>query len=125
MRPLLAAAVIAALASVPSTGGSEGLRPAIVVRRRPTSHDVAVAVRTFQFAPDTVRVRVHSRVVWTNHDEIEHTITSGAPDAKERHFHGVVATRGATYSTALQKPGTYRYFCDRHRFMNGTIIVSH
>ena len=84
----------------------------------------AVSIRTFQFTPDTLRVSASTRVVWTNADEIEHTITSGAPDARDDRFNGVVTTRGAAYSAVFEKPGTYRYFCDRHRFMTGTVIVN-
>ena len=83
-----------------------------------------VSIRTFQFAPDTVRVKAGTRVVWTNSDEIEHTITSGTPDDTTGPFHGVVAKSGATYSATLNEAGTFRYFCDRHRFMNGTVIVT-
>ena len=86
---------------------------------RAVSDDVAVAIRTFQFAPDTVRVKVGARVAWTNHDDIEHTVTSGTPDERTGPFRGVVPKSGATYSAILKAPGTYRYFCDRHRFMNG------
>ena len=123
MRTLLAAAAIAAVAIGPS-GRLRTTPPDDLVRHRSTSDDATVTIRTFQFTPDTMRVRAGMRVVWTNSDEIEHTITLGAPDAKDNRFHGVVALRGATYSAVLQEPGTYRYFCDRHRFMNGTVIVS-
>ena len=92
-------------------------------RDRPAP-DATVSIRTFQFAPDTLRVKAGTRVVWTNTDEIEHTITSGTPDTRDDRFNGVVATRGATYSAVLKEAGTYRYFCDRHRFMNGTVIVN-
>ena len=57
-------------------------------------------------------------------DEIEHTITSGTPDSRDGRFDGVVDKRGATYSAVLERAGTYRYFCDRHRFMTGTVIVN-
>ena len=86
--------------------------------------DVAVSIRTFQFAPDTVRVAAGTRVVWTNADDIEHTITSDTTAARDGRFNGVVSKRGATYSAVMMKAGTYRYFCDRHRFMNGTVIVN-
>jgi plastocyanin len=62
--------------------------------------------------------------VWTNDDDIEHTITSGMADDTKGPFHGVIAKRGATYSAVLNEPGAFRYFCDRHRFMNGTVIVT-
>ena len=86
--------------------------------------DAAIAIRTFQFAPDTLRVKAGTRVIWTNDDDIEHTITSGTPDDSTGPFHGVAAKRGATYSAVLNEAGTFRYFCDRHRFMNGTVIVT-
>jgi plastocyanin len=89
-----------------------------------TSDDAGVSIRTFQFAPDTVRVKAGTRVVWTNDDDIEHTITSGMADDTKGPFHGVIAKRGATYSAVLNEPGAFRYFCDRHRFMNGTVIVT-
>lgn len=118
MRNLVAVTTLAALASVVRVPATRALA------RREPGGDAAVAIRTFQFAPDTVRVRAGTRVLWRNDDEIEHTITSGTPDTEDGRFHGVVAKRGATFSAELEKPGTYRYFCDRHRFMNGTVIVS-
>ena len=88
------------------------------------SADAGVSIKTFQFAPDTARVKAGTRVVWTNNDDIEHTITSGTPDDTKGPFHGVVAKSGATYSAVLNEAGTFRYFCDRHRFMTGTVIVT-
>ena len=123
MRTLPVAAVLAAIASS-SSGHVPTASSHDLVRQRSSAGDAVVAIRTFQFAPDTVRIRSGSRVTWINRDEIEHTITSGAPDATDNRFHGVVAMRGATHSAVLQEPGTYQYFCDRHRFMTGTIIVS-
>jgi plastocyanin len=123
MRTLVAIATIAA-----AVGGILHASSRDVVARVPPREsvpsDAAVSIRTFQFAPDTLRVKVGTRVVWTNADEIEHTITSGTPDTRDRRFNGVVAKRGASYSAVLKEAGTYRYFCDRHRFMNGTVIVN-
>ena len=39
----------------------------------------AVEVRTFQYREKAIEVRLGTRVVWTNRDQIEHTITSGRP----------------------------------------------
>jgi plastocyanin len=124
MRTLLSLSLLALLSAAAADGADH--RPGIDPSRSRAreSATVDVAIRTFQFAPDTLRARAGVRVVWTNDDEIEHTITSGTPDARDGHFHGVVAKRGATYSAALDRPGTYRYFCDRHRFMNGTVIIT-
>ena len=119
MKPLVAAAaLVAAIAAMPHAA------PRAEARSVTVAADASVSNRTFQFAPDTLRVKAGTRVVWTNTDEIEHTITSGTPDTRDDRFNGVVATRGATYSAVLKEAGTYRYFCDRHRFMNGTVIVN-
>jgi plastocyanin len=91
---------------------------------RAANVDVAVVIRTFQYAPDTLRVPQSTRVVWSNGDEIEHTVTSGDAGKPDGHFNGVVEKRGATYAATLEKAGTYSYFGDRHRFMQGTIIVT-
>lgn len=111
---------VTALALAASVNGSSGTAMHHVVH----GHDASIAIRTFQFAPDTLRVKGGTRVVWTNADEIEHTITSGTPEKPDRRFGGVVDKRGASYTATIEEPGTYAYFCDRHRFMNGTVIVS-
>jgi plastocyanin len=128
MRPLIAITALTALtvlvgAHAPASAGIAG------DSAQGPAHDhvgveATVSIRTFQFSPDTLRVKVGTRVVWSNLDEIEHTITSGTPDSADGRFNGVVDRRGATYSAVPRNAGTYRYFCDRHRFMNGTVIVS-
>jgi plastocyanin len=41
---------------------------------------VEVTVRTFTFGPKVLEIAPGATVVWTNADDIEHTVTSGAPD---------------------------------------------
>ena len=119
MRPLIVLAAIAA-----SLGSMSHDAPLGGGAHTAARTDAAVTIRTFQFAPDTLRVTAGTRVVWTNADEIEHTVTSGTLDARDDRFDSVVPKRGATYSAVFEKPGTYRYFCERHRFMSGTVIVN-
>jgi plastocyanin len=120
VRTLVAFTTIAATAGSLLLGGSHPHSTTLL----DASADASVSIRAFQFVPDTLRVEVGTKVSWTNTDEIEHTITSGTPDARDGGFNGVVDKRGATYTRVLGKAGTYRYFCDRHRFMNGTVIVN-
>ena len=72
--PMLSATALAFCALVVSS-----LRGNAPDARGSARADATVAIRTFQFAPDTLRVKAGTRVVWTNADEIEHTITSGTP----------------------------------------------
>jgi plastocyanin len=86
--------------------------------------DAVVEVRTFQFRDKAIEIPVGTRVVWTNQDQIEHTVTSGAPDSTNGVFNAKLAGPGATFSFTFTKAGTYRYFCDRHHFMRGEIRVT-
>jgi len=88
MRTLVAFTTIAATAASLLLGGS---RPNSIDFRESESADVTVSIRTFQFAPDTLHVKVGTKVVWMNGDEVEHTITSGTPDAPS-HQHQQPAT---------------------------------
>ena len=83
-----------------------------------------VELRTFQFAPDTLRVSVGTKVVWTNQDEIEHTVTAGTPSERDPAFNAVLKTKGSTTQRTFDKAGTFTYFCDRHQFMRGSITVT-
>jgi manganese oxidase len=87
-------------------------------------NDAAVEIRTFQYREKAIEVPVGTRVLWTNRDQIEHTITSGAPDSTDAAFNARLAGPGATFSYTFTKAGTYRYFCDRHHFMRGEIRVT-
>ena len=89
-----------------------------------TREPVRVEVRTFQFAPDTLRVSVGTTVRWTNQDDIEHTVTAGSPSERDAAFNATLANKGATAEKQFDRTGTFTYFCDRHQFMRGTITVT-
>ena len=88
------------------------------------TRDTVVSIRTFQFRPVSLVVPAGTRVVWSNADDIEHTVTSGLPDSASGSFNGSVKTPGATFAHTFLRPGTYAYFCDRHHFMRGEIRVT-
>jgi plastocyanin len=83
-----------------------------------------VAVRTFAFRPARLDVKAETAVVWTNEDEIEHTVTAGTPEATDSLFHLVLSQKGANAAFTFEKPGTYAYHCARHPFMRGEIHVT-
>jgi plastocyanin len=82
-----------------------------------------VVIRLFQYQPQTLTIAPGTTVVWTNEDEIHHTVTSGTPDKPGGPLNGVLETQGSTYSYRFDIPGVYPYFCDYHNSMMGTIIV--
>lgn len=85
------------------------------------SGTVQIAYRNIAIAPDTVRVKVGSKLVWTNYDEVEHNVTSeGGP----QHFASKNFGEGATFSIVANKPGVIHYECTNHpATMNGTVEV--
>jgi plastocyanin len=83
-----------------------------------------VNVQLFQFRPVTIAVSAGTRVTWTNHDDIEHTVTAGAPDKPDGGFDVTLGGEGATASADFSKPGTYTYFCKRHQHMRGEVKVN-
>ena len=83
-----------------------------------------VEIRTFQFAPDTVKVGVGTKVTWINRDDIEHTVTTGTPDGRDGTLDAVLRAKGDSVSRTFERAGTWTWFCDRHQFMRGVITVT-
>jgi plastocyanin len=94
-------------------------------RVSPPNHEPAsVEIKTFQFAPDTLRIHVGTRVRWVNRDDIEHTVTAGSPEKRDPLFDHKLTPKGGAIEITFDHPGTFVYFCDRHQFMRGALTVT-
>jgi plastocyanin len=84
----------------------------------PAPATAQVAIDNFTFTPATITVSPGTKVTWTNHDDIPHTVTStsGAFDSK-------AIDTDASFSFVFTTPGTYPYFCEIHPHMTGQVIV--
>jgi plastocyanin len=78
----------------------------------------------YSFDPAVITVTVGTTVVWTNKDNVSHTVTSdtGLFDS------GLLANAG-TFSFTFAQAGTYPYYCRPHggpggTGMSGKIIVT-
>ena len=78
----------------------------------------SVAIEKFAFAPKEITVVPGTTVVWTNHDETPHTVSSPgngfvskAMDTDDR----------VEYTFASE--GDFSYFCTLHPFMTGIVHV--
>ncbi len=85
------------------------------------SGTVQIAYRNIAIAPDTVRLKAGSKLVWTNYDGVEHNVTSeGGP----QRFASKNFGEGGTFSIVANRPGVIHYECTNHpATMNGTIEV--
>jgi plastocyanin len=78
-----------------------------------------VGIDNFTFSPPVLTIAKGTRVTWTNHDDIPHTVTN-AQDPKMR---SPVLDTDETYSLTFDKPGTYGFFCSLHPHMQSQVIV--
>jgi plastocyanin len=88
-----------------------------------SSETLAADIKTFQFQPKVIEVHAGAAVTWTNQDNIEHTITSGTPEAPDGAFASEPFGKGKSFTAAFDRPGEYAYFCSRHKSMHGTVKV--
>jgi plastocyanin len=78
----------------------------------------AVSIENFNFTPADLTVPAGTTVVWTNHDDVEHTVT-----ASDNSFGSSSIQTDGQFSFTFSKPGTYSYFCAIHPFMTGKVTV--
>jgi plastocyanin len=78
-----------------------------------------VYIQNLAFSPSTITVSVNTTVIWTNFDQVAHTVTSdtGLFDS------GNIASSN-TYSFKFTSAGTFTYHCKIHPSMTGTVIVN-
>ncbi|HUL72852.1 MAG TPA: cupredoxin domain-containing protein [Vicinamibacterales bacterium] len=70
------------------------------------------------FAPNTITVAAGTTVMFGNNDVTAHTTTADGGQWNSNNLNS-----GQTFSVKLDTPGTYKYHCSIHSFMNGTIVV--
>ncbi len=78
----------------------------------------AVAIENFNYVPADLSVPAGTTVVWTNHDDVDHTVT-----ASNNSFSSPSVPTEAQFSYTFTTPGTYSYFCAIHPFMTAKVIV--
>ena len=79
-----------------------------------------ISIDNFRYVPDTLTVPAGTKVTWTNHDDMPHTVTStGTPKALDSE----ALDTDEQFSHVFVEPGTYTYRCTVHPKMLGRVIV--
>jgi len=100
-------------------GAMAGLVAVTMVAASPArAADVEVKIDNFTFNPQQITVKVGDTVIWVNHDDIPHTVTS-----KTTVFRSKAMDTDDKFSFTFATPGSYSYFCALHPHMTGTIVV--
>ncbi|HEX2048827.1 MAG TPA: cupredoxin domain-containing protein [Acidimicrobiales bacterium] len=117
-RPLLLLSLVLLLAC--SCGGSDDGDSAESTAAASTAvtaiPDKTIVIDNFDFAPETLQVRVGDTVTVDNRDASEHTVT-----ATDKSFDtGTLATGKTTFT--VTKAGRFEYVCEIHPFMPRRVI---
>lgn len=95
------------------------LGPARAARAR--AAEATAGIDNFAFAPAMLTVAAGTKVTWTNHDDIPHTVTCANPP---KLFHSGPLDTDDSFAFTFDRPGTYPYFCALHPHMQGTVLVT-
>jgi len=98
--------------------GAMALLVAAAVTSPSRAADTQVKIDNFTFSPQQITVKAGATVVWTNGDDIPHTVTStgGA-------FRSKALDTEDKFSFTFTTLGTFAYFCSLHPHMTGSIVV--
>jgi plastocyanin len=79
-----------------------------------------ISINNFKYEPATLTVPVGTKVVWTNRDDMPHTVTStGEPKTLD----STALDTDEEFSFVFDNAGTFDYFCTVHPKMTGQVIV--
>jgi plastocyanin len=80
---------------------------------------VRIDIKDYAYSKEKVTVKVGTRIVWTNRDDMRHDVTrDGKAGPKSK-----LLDQGKRYTWTATKAGTFTYHCSPHPFMKGTIVV--
>jgi plastocyanin len=112
--------VVAAADSSPSPGPAASASAPAAASSAAAAKTVNVKVINFGYTPDPITVAAGTKVVFKNYDTTAHTVTSSDPKPV---FDSGDLPLNKSWSYVFAKAGTYKYFCQYHTYMTGTIIV--
>jgi len=99
-------------------GALGGLLTVAVAARPSRAADTEVGIDNFVYNPQQVTVKAGTTVVWVNHDDLPHTVTS-----KTGVFKSKALDTDDKFSFTFATVGSFPYFCALHPHMTGTIVV--
>jgi plastocyanin len=80
--------------------------------------EIRATIDNFTFAPQQITVKAGDTVIWTNHDDIPHTVT-----ATNKVFNSKALDTDDTFSFTFAAAGSFTYFCALHPHMTGSVVV--
>jgi len=92
--------------------------PAIFAAAAGPAPTVDLNIAKFAFAPKEITIAPGTKVVWTNHDETPHTVTSN-----DKSFASKGLDTDDKFEHTFASEGDFSYICTVHPFMTGVVHV--
>jgi plastocyanin len=112
------AAAAPAAAQAKTQAATQATTQATAQTAAPAGNVVEVKVDNFSFSPQAITIKPGTTVIWTNRDDIPHTVVSD-----DKVFKSKVLDTDEKFSYTFDKAGNFPYFCSVHPKMTGTVIV--
>jgi plastocyanin len=77
-----------------------------------------VSIQNYLFTPRTLKIKINTKVIWTNNDTVGHNVEFTAFGSKH------TLPTGKTWSHKFTADGTFSYRCTLHPQMVGKVVVS-
>jgi plastocyanin len=82
-----------------------------------------IFISGFAFSPSSKTISAGTTIKWINKDNVIHTVTSGVPGTPSGTFNSGSFGQNGEFSYKFDQVGTFKYFCNIHQSMTGTITV--
>lgn len=84
-----------------------------------TTSEVTVSIKNLAFNPQTLKVKVGTKVTWINDDPMDHTVTSDSDNI----LNSPILSSGQSFSFTFTNSGSTNYHCNIHKAMQGAVII--
>ncbi|MGO9447024.1 MAG: cupredoxin family copper-binding protein [Thiobacillaceae bacterium] len=79
---------------------------------------LSVEITKFSFQPREITVAPGTKIIWTNHDEVPHTVTSA-----DKSFASMALDTDDRFEHTFMREGDFQYYCVVHPYMTGVVHV--
>lgn len=83
--------------------------------------EVTMDIQDFDFEKADIKIKVGTKVTWTNQDTARHNVVTNGEGAAK--LASELLAKGESYSHTFTSAGMTRYLCEPHPYMKGTINV--
>ena len=120
-RPMTAPQGMPAVVARPAAVATNAVQPATAPASgasTPAGETVTVRIDGMRFDPQNITVKPGTTVTWVHGSQMPHTISGNADGMRSGTLYN-----GQQYSHTFSATGSYKYVCDLHPSMRGSVVV--